>query len=298
MNIIGYITMTRNIEMIHEFWEDYPGERTVLYYAFSLMRPYENINGLVIRKSLEKLASVEHFDAVIRDFVFFEIMDTEDNCLLRLDNGSFNEVDSLIDRDLGGSDPFELDGLEICTTGVRNRKKIWITEGTDYVVKLFKSTPNLKSSFRDFSQDRLSGRFLTLQTDLNSPFVVFWFANTARMRRIEEIQPLKDYVQAITFNRQLHHVEEAGLRGIGITAAPSYEAHLVNLVQFDSLIPTRLIGPINLAGIGYYIKEHPEHKEKFFETFVRFLDPVEGYFASGIVFSTEVIKFFKHHLEE
>lgn len=278
---------------INKSWDNNPSYRTVLYFAFLLTRS-ANSDQALIRDELKKKVSLQEaeFDTIVQDLVFYHIMTSAVSCALT--HVAIAEMEHLLERDLGSTDPVPFDGVEICDAESKTRNRLWVHAGSEYLYSLFNDIPGLTIISRDHDRFR---RILTFEWTSDTPVLIICFVNTDRMTKMSEFEPLRTYAEGAHFSRLQRaqggeNVTLDGLKTISIMAAPTYSTAVASAALVHP-VPTRLIGPINLAHIGHFLERHPQNREIHYRAMLEFLDPIGGGLRSGIVFAPPLIEYMK-----
>ncbi len=294
------------LDAIENSWSD-TSKRTVIYFSFLLAREglRKKDKTRNFRARLKELVSVESgdFDEIIQEFVFFGIMKSEETCELTED--ALVAIESIIQKSMGDTEPVPFDGLQICQSKPAKRYDLWVKDGISYLEDLFGEIDDIRKDhntgrFPIIEVGRQRGSIVLLQTDMYNPFIVMYFINTPRMKQMSELEPLLSATQEMIFQRiRLFEEQELqptvnSLKAINIVAAPTYStstAHEAGAAK----IPTKLLGPINLAILGkYFLKDRPCCRNEQYKALLTYLDPVKGGMRGGIVSATAIIR----HLEK
>jgi hypothetical protein len=285
------------------YWDNDPSKRTILYYAYALMREQNVLDregqiraGASIRSDLIKTTSVETdtFDQHVRVLVFHDILLSEESCVLTVP--AFGDMDFLLERTLGSGDPIPLDGLKIYRAkSDKERFERWVEAGSQCLVDLFGEVDGLQITFRD---DGKRARLVIFETTIYEPYMIWWFINTKRMNRMNAAFQLQTQMLDIHRKRLLQMERDGvssveGLQGAGVVAAPTYKENVASEAH-TGVMPALLIGPINLAALQFYLNERrPRPRDSQYRAILKYL---HGGVFGGIIFSNELIAYLEQVL--
>lgn len=286
--------------VIRKDWNTSVSRRNVLYYSFLEMYPFvraSNASDANIRKTVKEYVTVEDgdFERIIEHYCRIGVMVSKEKCTLSTE--ALTAIEEQFRATYGTADLEEQDGLrfngsKICHSKLSDPKRfeLWVSKGEEYLKNVFSSVPNIKFDSKRIEPHK-RGLLLTLETTVNEPFMIWYFVNTPKITKYNEILPLTQKKEKVRdervelLNRGIP-VAPTGLIGVTVVAAPSYKYEVAQQYRDEGINTT---GPVNFEGLTHYLDNHnapqPNIRRQQYHGLIDYLRIAEG----GVMFSNHVV---------